>query len=145
MFSLVEGGRERTLFTFQCVYDMCSAFLEVRLFSGVYVVKWVMMGVSHSHDFTSFPKRMPRGTFTESQIDRFKEMEQQNKSCAEIIMQNDVFCRKHVFQNAMRSFRADNKLNQTRELRDAARSSSLWNSELHLTRDNVFEEMFFCQ
>ena len=54
MFSLVEGGRERTLFTFRCVYDLCSASLQVRLFSGVYVVKWVMMGVSHvttSHHF----------------------------------------------------------------------------------------------
>ena len=46
LFSLVMGGRERSLFSFRCVFDMCSAFLEVRLFSAINAVKWVIMGVS---------------------------------------------------------------------------------------------------
>ena len=28
VFALVNGGRDRTLFTFRCVYEGCSAFLE---------------------------------------------------------------------------------------------------------------------
>ena len=142
LFSLVMGGRERTLFSFRCVFDRCSAFLEVRLFSAIHSVKWVLMGVSHSHDFTTFPRRMPRGTFTASTIARFQEMVQQHVPCAEIKMKNDVLCNKHVFQNSVRSIRMDKKIEQTRELRDVSYSSSLWNSELHLTQENIFEEMF---
>ena len=29
-FALVNGGRDRTLFTFRCVYDGCPAFLDIR-------------------------------------------------------------------------------------------------------------------
>ena len=143
LFSLVMGGRERSLFTFRCVFDKCSAFLDVRLFSAINAVKWVVMGVSHSHNFSTFPRRMPRGTFTDTTIPKFEEMVRQTTPCSEIVMKNDVFCNKHVFQNAIRSVRVDKKEEQTRELRDAARSSTLWNYELHLYLYNVFEEMFF--
>ena len=34
VFALVNGERERTLFTFRCVYDGCSAFLDIRKFAG---------------------------------------------------------------------------------------------------------------
>ena len=142
LFALVTGDRDRTLFKFRCVFDLSSGFLEVRLFSGVYSIKWMMMGLSHSHDFSSFPRRTPRGTFTDETLQRFKEMVQQNKSCWEIVMKNDVFCNKHVFQNALKDFRSDKKLDQTREIRDTVRLSSLWDSELRLTNDNVFEEIF---
>ena len=84
---------------------MCSAFLEVRLFTGVYSVKLVMMGLSHSHGFASFPGRVPRSTFSEHTLERFEEMARQNKTSTEIAMANDVFCNKHIFQNAMRPFR----------------------------------------
>ena len=33
LFALESGGRDRTLFTFRCVYRRCLAFLEVGLFS----------------------------------------------------------------------------------------------------------------
>ena len=58
-------------------------------------------------------------------------------------MKNDVLFNKHVFQNAVRSVRVDKKFDQTRELRDVASSSTLWNTELHLSHENVFEDMFF--
>ena len=122
---------------------MCSAFLEVRLFTGVYPAKWAMMGLSHSHGFASFPGRVPRSTFSEQTLERFEEMARQNKSSAEIAMANDVFCNKHIFPNTMRPFRDEKRADQAREIRDAARSSDLWNSEIHLANDNVFEAMFF--
>ena len=34
LFALLVGGRNRTMFSFPCVFDRCSAFLDVRLFSG---------------------------------------------------------------------------------------------------------------
>ena len=143
LFALLVGGRNRTMFSFRCVFDRCSAFLDVRLFSGVYTVKWVLMSLSHSHGFATFPRRMPRATFSSATLARFAEAVEQNKTCAEIIMENNVLCNKHVFQNAVRSCRGDKKREQTRELRDAAHFSTLWNSELHLTSENVYEEMFF--
>ena len=95
LFALETGGRDRTLYKFRCVFDMCSAFLEVRLFAGVYSVKWVMMGLSHSHGFSSFPRRVPRSTFSAATLERFEEMARQNKSSTEIAMANDVFSNKH--------------------------------------------------
>ena len=108
LFALETGGRDRTLFKFRCVFDMCSAFLEARLFTGVYSMKWVMMGLSNCHGFSSFPQRVPRLMFSAPTLQRFAEMVGQNKSNAEIAMENDVFCNKHVLQNAMRPFRVHN-------------------------------------
>ena len=54
LFTNVRGGRGRTLFEFQCVFEDCPAFLDVRMFSGVDMVKWVLSGVSHSHSFACF-------------------------------------------------------------------------------------------
>ena len=34
LFALFVGGRNSTMFSFRCVFDRCSAFLDVRLFSG---------------------------------------------------------------------------------------------------------------
>ena len=39
LFALVSGGRGRTLFEFRCVFEGCTAFLDVRLFSGVDTIK----------------------------------------------------------------------------------------------------------
>ena len=64
VFAMVNGGRGRGLFSFKCVYPACAAFLDVRVLPHVDVVKWVLMGVSHSHDFAAFPPRMPRNTFS---------------------------------------------------------------------------------
>ena len=54
-FALVNGGRDRTLFPFRCVYHNCPAFLDIRKFAGAEKLKWVIVGVSHSRDFTAFP------------------------------------------------------------------------------------------
>ena len=51
LFASVSGGRGRTLFEFRCVFEGCSAFLDIRMFSGVAKAKWVVMCKSHSHLF----------------------------------------------------------------------------------------------
>ena len=63
VFAAVSGGRGRGLFSFRCVYPDCSAFLDVRVLQHVDVVKCVLMGVSHTHDFSTFPPRLPRNMF----------------------------------------------------------------------------------
>ena len=78
MFALENGGRGRTLFTFKCVYVNCSAFLDMRVFSAVDRVKWVLIGVSHPHDFLFFPQRTPRGTFPDDVVASIGDMAQKN-------------------------------------------------------------------
>ena len=51
LFTNTRSGRGRTLFEFECVFEGCSAFLDIRLFSGVEIVKWALTGVSHTHSF----------------------------------------------------------------------------------------------
>ena len=115
----------------------------MRLFSGAYSIKWMMIGVTNRHDFTSFARRTPSGTFTDSTLQQFREMVQLNQPGSEMIVKNDVFCSKHVFQNSLRRFRSDKKQDQSREIRDTVRLSSLWDSQIRLTNENVFEEIFF--
>ena len=81
-FALVHGCRDRTLFVFRCVYDGCTAFLDIRRFSGVDRIKWILMGVSHCHDFSSFPPRVPRSTFSADTLDTFARMVQQREGSA---------------------------------------------------------------
>ena len=52
----------------------CSSFIDVRLFSGADVIKWVILGVSHSHTFSVFPSRMPRSTFQNDVAETFRNM-----------------------------------------------------------------------
>ena len=63
LFAMVCGGRGRALFSFKCVYSGCSAFMDIRILPHVDVIKWVVMGISHSHGFSTFPQRIPRDTF----------------------------------------------------------------------------------
>ena len=63
LFAMVCGGRGRALFSFKCVYSGCSAFMDIRVLPHVDVIKWVVMGVSHSHGFSTFPHRITRDTF----------------------------------------------------------------------------------
>ena len=74
VFALVNGGRDRTLFTFRCVYDDCSAFLDIRKFAGADKLKWVIVGISHCHDFSAVTSRMPRNTFNATTIQEFNDM-----------------------------------------------------------------------
>ena len=37
LFALETGGRDMTLYKFRCVFDSCSSFLQVRLFTGVFL------------------------------------------------------------------------------------------------------------
>ena len=64
LFAMVFGGRGRALFSFECVYSGCSAFMDIRVLPRVDVIKWVVMGTSHSHGFSTFPQRIPRNTFS---------------------------------------------------------------------------------
>ena len=84
VFALVGGGRGRTLFEFRCVFDGCSSFLDIRFFPGADVIKWVIMGVSHSHTFSVFPSRMPRGTFPPDVAETIREMAANNDRTPEI-------------------------------------------------------------
>ena len=63
LFAMVSGGRGHTLFSFKCVYTGCTAFMDIRVLRHADVIKWIIMGVSHSHDFSTFPSRVPRNTF----------------------------------------------------------------------------------
>ena len=63
LFAMVCGGRGRALFSFKCVYSGCSAFMDIRVLPHVDTIKWVVMGISHSHGFSTFPRRIPRNTF----------------------------------------------------------------------------------
>ena len=63
VFAMVCGGRGRALFSFKCVYSGCSAFMDIRVLPTVDVIKWVVMGISHKHGFSTFPRRIPRNTF----------------------------------------------------------------------------------
>ena len=63
LFALVSGGWGHTLFSFKCVYAGCTAFMDIRVLRHADVIKWIVMGVSHNHDFSVFPSRVPRNTF----------------------------------------------------------------------------------
>ena len=84
LFANVRGGRGRTLYEFQCVFEGCPAFLDVRMFSGVDMVKWVVTGVSHSHSFSVFPPRMPRNTFPDDVLEKIRRMGAEKVNVAEI-------------------------------------------------------------
>ena len=142
-FALVSGGRDRTLFVFRCVYDGCPAFLDVRKFAGADKLKWVIVGVSHCHGFSVFPSRMPRNTFDPSVLEQFNDMISSGRAGRDIEMSHNVLCSKHVFQNAVRNARAETRQDQARAVRDLARGSRVWSSEIHLSVDNVFVEAFF--
>ena len=119
LFAMVCGGRGRTLFSFKCVYSGCTAFLDVRTIANADVIKWVLMGVSHNHCFSTFPSRIPRNTFANETKRSIRKMVLENRPCAQIRMANDVLCNKDVFYNAMRSAREEMRTDQSRALRNA--------------------------
>ena len=90
LFANSRGGRGRTLFEFQCVFGGCPAFLDVRMFSGVDMVKWVVTGVSHSHSFVVFPPRMPRNTFPDDVLEKIRGMGAEKVNAAEIKLKSRV-------------------------------------------------------
>ena len=140
IFAMVNGGRGRGLFSFRCVYPACSAFLDVRVLPHADVVKWVIIGVSHTHDFATFPPRMPRNTFGRATQTAIRQMVLQNHTSAEIRLAQGVLCNKDVLYGAVRSARAEMRSEQSRALRDAAATSRVWSSAIHLTEDSVFAE-----
>ena len=143
LFANASGGRGRSLYSLLCVYADCLAFIDIRMFRGNVNVKWLAMGVSHTHGFATFPTRMPRDTADKVVNDRFIEMALARRPCVAIKMENDVFCNKDVFYNLFRKVRSDQISGQARALRDAARASDLWSPEVRLGDDNVFVEAFF--
>ena len=144
VFALVNGARDRTLFTFRCVYDGCSAFLDIRKFAGADFLKWVIVGISQCHDFSAFPPpRTPRNTFSSTLICEFDGMVSHGATCCDIVMKHNILWSKHVFQNAVRNARAVARMDQARAVRNAANESKTWSSLIHLNSDNVFVEAFF--
>ena len=103
------------------------------------------MNISHSHDFEHFPERLPRRTFPDDVVREMNEMVMNGSRCAETKMKMGVLCSKHAFQNAIRSSRACLRSDQSRSLRDVARESTVWSSEIHISGTNEFVEAFFCQ
>ena len=143
LFAMVGGGRGHTLFSFKCVYMGCTAFMDIRVLRHADVIKWIVMGVSHNHDFSTFPNRVPRNTFDAETKAMINNMVVQNKPSAEIRLTTGALCNKHVFQNALRQARSDIRADQSRALREAASQSAIWSSEIHLTGENAFFEAFF--
>ena len=143
VFRMVSGGRGRTLFQFKCVFEGCSAFMELRRFCGADRIKWVVIFTSHSHSFASFPQRLPRNTFSDDTLSSFECMVSQNRTCGDIRVGKNVLCSKHVFENAVREARALSRTDQSRALRNAVGSSDLWSSEIHLDAGNHLLEAFF--
>ena len=99
------------------VFEGCPAFLDIRMFSGVDMVKWVVTGVSHCHSFDVFPGRMPRNTFPEVLLN-IRRMAVDKVNIAEIKLKNDVLCNRNVFQNSLRSVRKAHGCDQCRDLRN---------------------------
>ena len=143
LFSMVSGGRGHTLFSFKCVYAECTAFMDIRVLRHADVIKWIIMGVSHNHGFSTFPNRVPRNTFNNETTCMVNEMVKQNRTAADIRMACGALCNKDIFQNALRRARWELRTDQSRSLRDAAAHSVIWSSEIHLTIDNIFFEAFF--
>ena len=83
------------------------------------------MGVSHTHDFSTFPPRLPRNTFRGETRAAIRRMVLQNHTSAEIRMTNNVLCNKDVFYNAMRRAREEMREDQSRALRDGAARSAV--------------------
>ena len=138
-----QRGTRPELFVFRCVYDAFPAFLDVRKFAGADKLKRVIVWVSHHHDFSVFPSRMPRNAFDTGVLEQFNVMVSNGGSCYDIEMAHNVLCSKHVFQNAVRNVRADTRQDQARAIRDLAMTSRVWSSEIRLSADNVFVEAFF--
>ena len=101
------------------------------------------MGISHSHDFSFFQQRTPRGTFPDDVVASIRDAEQKNIPCATVKMSLGGLCFDDEYQNVLRATRRGMKEDQMRELRDAIAGSRLWSSEVHLAANNVFAEAFF--
>ena len=71
------------------VHPDCSAFLDVRVLQHVDVVKCVLMG-SRTHDFSTFPPRLPHNMFRGETGAAIRRMVLLNHSSAEIRMTNNV-------------------------------------------------------
>ena len=143
LFALESGGVGRTLFRFHCVYANCSSFLDVRLFASGDRIKWVVVCLSHSHSFDTFPQRLPRNTFQQDARERLERMAGEKRTCAAMKIECNALCSNDVFQNVVRSARARANADQSRALRNAVASSDVWASEVHVDASNVFVEAFF--
>ena len=86
LFAIVSGSRGPTLFSFKRVYAWCTAFMDVRIMRNADVIKWIVMGISHNHGFSTFPRRVPRNTFGAETRATIYDMAIQNKTSAEIRM-----------------------------------------------------------
>ena len=72
------------------------------MFHGNGSVKWLVMGVSHTHGFATFPSRMPRDTIDDDVKQRIQEMTLARRPRAATKMDNDVLCNKDVHYNVIR-------------------------------------------
>ena len=102
----------------------------------------MIVGVAHSHDFSSFRSSSPPNTFHASTIEQFSSLGSQNVTCGEIKTRFDVLCNKGVFQNAVKRARAAARSEQARSLRDVVRESNVRGSDIRSNAENVFVEAF---
>ena len=143
LFAMVSGGRSHTFFSFCCVFPNCSAFMDVRTLPRANCIKWIIMGISHNHLFSTFPSRVQRNIFTEKSKAVISSMVLQNISSSSIRLQCNIMCNQNVFQNVLREARTNMRAEQARGLRDAAMKSDLWSTQINLARDNSLYEAFF--
>ena len=61
-------------------------------------MKRVIVGISHCHDFSAFPSRMPRNAFDATTIREFNGMVSQGATCRDIVMKHNVFAASMCFR-----------------------------------------------
>ena len=96
LFALVSGGSGRSLFTFKCVFESCPAFVDIRTLDFAGQIKWLVMGISHSHDFSHFPLRVPRNTIPDGVKTDVELMVTENHPCALIRMRHNLLCNNDI-------------------------------------------------
>ena len=125
LFSLVSCGNGRTLFSFRCVYANCSSFMDIRSFALADKVKWIILCLSHSHGFDTFPARLPRNTIQADVLETVERMVADRRPCSSIKLTCNALCSNSVFQNVLRNPRSKVMNEQSRALRDTVRKSDL--------------------
>ena len=137
------GWNGRTLSPFKCVFENCPSFLDIRAFPDEKRIKWVLMGMSHSHSFTAFPSRIPRNVIPEGVKEELQRMVIEKQSCAAIKMKNEVLCNNDIFKNVVREVHKRMNSEQARALRDLTGRPTLCSSTINATDNHAFSEDFF--
>ena len=101
VFAMVGGGHSRMLFSFRCVFQHCSAFMDVRTLPMPTASSGSSWGFPTTTCLPHSPS-VPRGIFTTASKEALSAMAFQNASRVSIKLRNDIPCSKNILQNALR-------------------------------------------